>query len=112
MLFGSVPPFVKFHVNVHWVGPPLALPCASPLIDQVSSAAKPDEIARKSAELTGFCELDSIRTSFPDVEAGLVIVRPDTDGPRPPTGLMIDEVCVTLCWVARVDHTSRTRTRL
>src|SRR5690349_6564856 len=113
MLFGSLlPVFVKFHVKVQFVGPPFALPCESPLIDQVRSAANPLETAVKLAELIGAAELLSIRTSSLPAEAGEVIVRPLTDGPRPPTGLMIEEVCVTLCAVARVDQSRWTRTRL
>jgi hypothetical protein len=112
MLLGSVPPPVKFQVKVQFVGPPFALPCESPFTDQLRSAAKPEVVARKLAELMGLAELLSIRTSSVELDAGEVIVRPVTDGPRPPTGLMIEEVCVTLCWVARVDHTSRTLTRL
>src|SRR3954447_14159988 len=112
MLLGSVPGFVKFQVNVQLVGPPLALPCESPLIDQLRSAAKPELVARKLAELIGLAELLSIRTSSVELDAGEVIVRPVTDGPRPPTGLMIEEVWVTLCAVARVDQSRWTRTRL
>src|SRR5215218_3091845 len=112
MLFGSEPPSVKFQVKVQFVGPPSALPCESPLTDQLSSAAKPEVVARKLAELIGLAEELSIRTSSVELDAGEVMVRPVTEGPRPPTGLMIEEVCVTLCVVARVDQTSRTRTRL
>jgi hypothetical protein len=82
------------------------------LIDQLRSAAKPELVARKSAELTGLAELLSIRTSSDALDAGEVIVSPVTDGPRPPTGLMIEEVWVTLCAVARVDQSRWTRTRL
>src|SRR5687767_6841057 len=112
MLFGSAPPSVKSQVKSQFTGPPFALPCESPLTDQVSSVANPDVVAAKLAELIGAAELPSIRTSSVELDSGEVMVRPVTVGPRPPTGLMIDDVCVTLWGVARVDQSSRTRTRL
>ena len=78
----------------------------------MSSAAKPEVTAAKLAELIGLDELPSMRTSSAALESGEVIVRPETVGPRPPTGLMIEEVCVTLWEIARVVQSSRTRTRL
>ena len=63
MLLGSAPDLVKFQVKFQFVGPPLALPCESPLIDQVRSAAKPDVTAAKLAESIGLAELPSMRTS-------------------------------------------------
>src|SRR5215207_3967501 len=111
MMFpGSGPGPTKFHVKVQFVGPPFAFPCESPFTDQVRSAANPEDVARKLAELIGLAELLSMRTWSVELDVGEVIVRPVTEGPRPPTGLMIEDVCVTLWVVARVDHTSRTRT--
>src|SRR5215208_550752 len=108
MLFGSAPPFVKFQVKFQLTGPPFALPCESPLTDQVSSAAKPEVMAANVAELIGLAELPSMRTSSVELDSGEVIVRPVTVGPSPPTGLMIEEVWVTLWAVARVVQSSRT----
>ncbi len=45
-------------------------------------------------------------------EVGLVITSEVTDGPRPPTGLMIAEVWVTVCDTFRVVQVRVTRTRL
>src|SRR5215210_1049807 len=105
MLLGSVPGLVKFQVKFQLTGPPFALPCESPLMDQVRSAAKPAVTAAQLAELIGLAELPSMRTSLAELDSGEVIVRPVTVVPRPPTGLMIDEFWLTLLGVARVDQT-------
>src|SRR5215203_1328005 len=97
----------KSQVNDQLIGPPLGFDsCTSPSMFQVRSAAAVEVTATKLAELIG----DSMRTGF--VDDPDVVVRPITDGPRPPTGLMIEDVWVMLCVVFRVFQTSVTRTRL
>src|SRR3954470_15436236 len=95
-------------LKVQVFGPPDALPWVLPLTDQFTSAALDDVLA---LNLTGVVSVSTV-SGFAVVLAGLSMMSPSTEGPRPPTGLMIEEVWVTLWPVARVFQLSVTRTRL
>ena len=67
-----------------------------------------DVVALKRAVSTS----DSTRSGSSVGLEGDSMMRPVTVGPRPPTGLMIEDVWVMLCPVSRVVQRSVTRTRL
>src|SRR5215210_3690691 len=94
--------------NFQVFGPPVACPLVLPLTDHVTLVADVDVVALKRAKSAS----DSIRYGSSVRLVGCSMMRPVTDGPRPPTGLMIEEVWVMLWPVCRVVQRSVTRTRL
>jgi hypothetical protein len=86
---------------------PLALPFGEPPTDHLTPSADLDVVTWKSIL---FCAtvVNWIGSTF----VTFVGTSDVTEGPRPPTGLMIAEVWVIECPTPRVIQSSVTRTRL